>query len=126
MAEQIYTIPVNDGFRNALAGEKYDCPFCLIFDMLEKNELELILGASMMEPDIRIETNKRGFCRRHYDMMYAAGNRLGLALILESHLAHIEKEYLTGGGLLDGKGERESAKLQALEDDCYVCHRIND
>ena len=32
MAEQIYTIPVNDGFRNALAGEKYDCPFCLIFD----------------------------------------------------------------------------------------------
>ena len=49
MAEQIYTIPVNDGFRNALTGEKYNCPFCLIFDMLEKNELELILGASMMD-----------------------------------------------------------------------------
>lgn len=126
MAEQIYTIPVNDGFRNALTGEKYDCPFCLIFDMLEKNELELILGASMMEPDIRIETNKRGFCRHHYDMMYAAGNRLGLALMLESHLAHIEKEYLTGGGLLDGKGEKEGAKLKALENDCYVCHRIED
>ena len=58
--------------------------------------------------------------------MYAAGNRLGLALMLESHLAHIEKEYLTGGGLLDGKGEKEGAKLKALENDCYVCHRIED
>lgn len=126
MAEQIYTIPVNEAFDGALTSEKDECPFCLLHDMLEKTELDLILGASMMEPDIRIETNERGFCRDHFDKMMAAGNRLGLALMLESHLAHIEKDLLSGGSLFDGAGVKEEAKLRTLDGDCYVCHRIGD
>ena len=67
MAEKLYTIPINEAFDNAISGEGYDCPHCLLQDMLENNELEIILGASMMEPDIRIETNKKGFCKHHFD-----------------------------------------------------------
>ena len=125
MAEKIYTIPINEAFEGAVLHEPSDCPFCLLHDMLEKNELDIILGASMMEPDIRIETNKKGFCQQHFDKMFEKGNRLGLGLILESHIAEIEKNVFSGGTAFDGKGEKEQAKLESLEKSCYICDRID-
>ena len=126
MREQIYTIPINEAFDQALTNEPCDCPFCLLHQMLENNELELIMGASMMEPDVRIETNKKGFCKHHFDRLYENGNRLGLALVLESHLAEIEKKIFESGTLFDGKGEKEQNKLKTLDSTCYVCDRMND
>ena len=54
MAEKIYTIPINEAFDKTLESETPDCPLCLMRNMLEKNELERITGAAMMEPDVRI------------------------------------------------------------------------
>ncbi len=125
MAEKLYTIPINEAFDDAISGETYDCPFCLLQDMLEKNELEIVLGDSKMEPAIRIETNKKGFCKHHFDKLYEKGYRLGLALILESHIAEVEKKIFDGGTLLDGKGEKEQKKLETLESTCFICDRMN-
>ena len=83
MEEKIYTIPVTQAFE-----KKEGCPFCRLKKELENTELELIMGASMMEPDVRIKTNEQGFCRRHFDKMFEMKNRLSLALMLESHLKH--------------------------------------
>ena len=80
--EQIYTIPVNEAFEASAADASCGCPLCTLYRKLEENELELILGASMMEPDVRIQTNREGFCRLHYDMMFVRKNRLGMALTL--------------------------------------------
>ena len=125
MAEQIYTIPINEAFDKTLSTEIAECPFCLLRAMLEKNAVEAVMGAAMMEPDTRIETNKKGFCRHHFDMMYGMGNRLGLGLILESHIAEIEKNVFSGGTLFDSKGEKEQKKLGELEKSCYVCDKID-
>ena len=118
--EKIYTIPVNETFD-----EQDGCPFCRLYKKLEDNELDIILGASMMEPAIRIETNKKGFCRKHYDMMFGAKNRLGLGLILESHLdeliRHMEKSPLLGDKL-----KAASEYLEEATDSCYVCDRIEN
>ena len=46
--EQIYTIPVNEAFEASAADHALGCPFCAIYNKLEENELDLILGASMM------------------------------------------------------------------------------
>ena len=126
MAETIYTIPINEAFEQAVSNEPCDCPFCLLTDMLERNELEIIMGASMMEPDIRIQTNKKGFCKHHLDRIYENGNRLGLALVLESHLAEVEKKIFEGGTFFDGKGAKEQNKLKTLDETCYICERMND
>ena len=83
MIEKIYTIPVNEAF-DLYSG----CPICSLYKKLEDIELDAILGAAMMEPDIRIETNKKGFCGKHFDIMFNMKNRLGLALMIESHLSH--------------------------------------
>ena len=121
--EQIYTIPVNEAFEASAADASCGCPLCAIHRQLEENELDLILGASMMEPDVRIKTNEQGFCRLHYDQMFVRKNRLGMALTLESHLNELQKDIKEG--VLGVPGSRPVKRIRALESDCYVCKRIN-
>ncbi len=121
MHERIYTIPVNEAFDS-----KCGCPFCTLFATLEKDELDIILGASMMEPDIRIRTNRLGFCGRHYAAMFARNNRLQMALTLESHLAELQKDLKPGGLLAKDKSDKPCGRIADLEGSCYVCERIED
>ena len=94
--EQIYTIPVNEAFEACAASETASCPFCALYNKYERDEIDLILGASMMEPDIRKKTNELGFCRTHFDLMLAYSKRLPLALILESHLTEVRSKVRSG------------------------------
>ena len=124
--EKIYTIPVNEAFDSAIERGGCTCPLCLLYEKLEENELDLILGASMMEPDVRIKTNAEGFCGHHYDRMFKMKNRLGLALMMESHLAELEKELrpTLAEKLVGNKGGRSERRLKKLESSCYLCDRI--
>lgn len=126
LMEQIYTIPINEVFEETEKEPALGCPLCRLYERLEENELDLILGASMMEPDIRIQTNKQGFCRRHFPRMLGMKNRLGLGLILESHLDEVEKGLSEGLlGLLPGKkGEAPLKYLGRLEETCYICGKV--
>lgn len=124
--EQIYTIPVNEGFEKAQEEGLHTCPFCIMYNRLEDTELDLILGASMMEPDVRIKTNESGFCPEHLELLFTRGKRLPLALMLESHLNHIADE-LSGNmsSLFIAKtGENAARRLAKLESSCYLCDRI--
>ena len=123
--EKIYTIPVNEAFDASRDDKACGCAFCSLYNKLEENELELILGASMMEPDTRIKTNEQGFCKTHYDMMFTRKNRLGMALMLESHLDELRGKT-SGKGLaaLKGVGVEPMKHLAELEGTCYVCSRI--
>lgn len=84
MRYHIDTIPVWDSLK--LDGE---CLFCALKRKVELGEAERYLGASVMEPDTRIQVNEKGFCRAHHAMLYTIGhqmgNRLGHALMMESH-----------------------------------------
>ncbi len=126
MPEKIFTIPINEAFD-----EKDGCPLCRMRDKLEEQTLESALGAAMMEPAIRIEMNREGFCNPHLQAMYRKKNKLALGLILESRL-----DELTG--MLDapaGRGRRglfgrkddagdASETLAAQSKSCYACKRI--
>lgn len=120
MEEKIYTIPVNEAFESSDG-----CPFCRLFEKLEKDEVDLILGASMMEPDVRIETNKKGFCSTHYRKMFVSKNRLGLALMLQSHLDTIRRGVETKPSILvKDAGANTSKFIEKLDSTCYICDRI--
>lgn len=123
MKETIYTIPINESFEM-----RDGCPLCRLRRKLEKDSLDYILGAAMMEPDVRIETNKQGFCAGHYQTMLGMNRKLSLALTLESRLAELDK-YLESdlkrsaprafGGAKEVKGQ-----LRQTSESCYVCNRI--
>lgn len=87
MKEKIYTIPVNEAFE-----KKSECAFCELTKKLDHDILEYVLGPSYMEEDIREETDKHGFCKYHYDKMFHAQNRLGVALMVSTHLKKINKD----------------------------------
>ncbi len=127
--EKIYTIPVNEAFEasaaESAAGGPHVCPFCRLRAKLESDELELILGASMMEPDIRIKTNEQGFCADHLSKMFTMGKRLPLSLMLESHLEHIADSFKFG--MFAAKDAANAAKsLGATAKSCYICSRIEN
>ena len=127
MLERIYTIPINEAFDDCAASHPLGCPFCRLKERLEDDQLQLILGASMMEPDVRIKTNEQGFCRRHYDEMTQRKNRLGLALMLESHLDSLRSDLGDGklSGIVGGKGKSACERIDRLEHSCYVCSRAD-
>lgn len=122
MEEKIYTIPVTQSFER-----KDGCPFCRLRRELEDAERDLIMGASMMEPDIRIKTNELGFCRKHYDKMFAMNNRLSLGLMLESHLKEKQDEIAILKKSLFGKDHSSKAleNMNELSKSCYICERVD-
>ena len=117
MREDICTIPIHDVF-----GPKDGCPVCRMRDMLEDRIATYITGAAMMEPDVRIETNRLGFCERHFGMIRECGGRLPVALILESHLKEIEEKIFPKPGTAPGKKQLEAART--LEKSCFMCENI--
>lgn len=122
MRESILTIPINEVFE-----KKCGCPMCSTRDELEQHAVEYIMGAAMMEPDVRIETNKAGFCKVHFEQMRACKNRLSLALMLQTHLQELQKTVFNEKKLLetkDGKAKRTTEKVGRIVEDCFVCNKI--
>lgn len=115
MKENICTIPVNEVFE-----ENDGCPICRMRNIIEAKYIDYITGPAMMEPDIRIETNRTGFCERHFGMMLTMGRaRLPVALTLESHLIEIREKILA-----KKPDKKTIAALHNLEDSCFVCDYI--
>lgn len=118
MRDSILTIPISEVFE-----PKCGCPICLMRDMLEQRSVEYIMGSAMMEPDVRIETNKSGFCKTHLDQMLGQKNRLSLALILQSHLTELNKTIFEHKRLFEGKAAKQK-KVSAVNEDCFVCQKV--
>lgn len=136
MKERIYTIPVNDAFN-----EPCECPLCELEAKTSKDLLNYFMGPSMMEPDVRIMTNEKGFCKTHFSAMYnRQENRLGLGLMLQTHLSDLCEDLnkklsksipSQNTGFMSGiKGDfRENLKKTADEVDkrgtsCALCDRL--
>lgn len=117
MRDDICTIPVSEVFE-----VNDGCPICRMRDTIEERIIEYILGDAMMEPDVRIETNKVGFCEWHYDKMMSRRGRLQLALMLETHIDEINKNIFNKNifksSLSRGK------KAATVSETCFVCDKI--
>lgn len=130
MKEQLYTIPVNDAFN-----EPCECPLCKIYDNLEQESIDFMLGPSYMEDDIRMETNKTGFCTKHIKQLYDRQNRLGIALMLHTHMKHtgehiekMAKSCNSSKKSLFSKKEKSPLidYIKEIENSCYICNRIEN
>ncbi len=144
MRYHIDTIPIWDA-----AKKEDECLLCGLERRTELGEAERYLGASVMEPDVRIRVNQKGFCRRHHRMLFTMSNRLGHALMLESHMIEnrerlqkvwneVEKagKQLEASGLgdrLNGRSKaareaivQEAGKIQEMAGTCVMCETIED
>ncbi|WP_455527164.1 DUF6062 family protein [Huintestinicola sp.] len=125
MRESILTIPISEIFE-----PKEGCPICRMRNMLEGRTVEYIMGAAMMEPDVRIETNRAGFCSVHFSQMLKQKNRLSLALMLQTHLdetrGHLfaSKKLFSRKKLFEPKNSRKK-RLSEINESCFVCEKVD-
>lgn len=141
MQYHLDTIPVWDALKAHSV-----CPVCLLSNKLEADRIQYYLGGSVMEPDIRIQVNKKGFCPRHQQLLYEQKNKLGHALMMLSHTDEVLEglnksiDKLSGTdkpgkkALLFSKDrqgqmsvERESAgMLHITSAGCVICDAVNE
>jgi hypothetical protein len=130
LKEKLYAIPVNDAFA-----EDGECPLCTMRKKLETAAVDFTMGPSYMEDDIREATSRLGFCEKHLEQLYKNQNRLGLALILKTHMdklvKDIEKHSLSGSKMSapsifkkKTEGSLVVNYLNQMEEDCFVCNKI--
>ena len=120
MREDITSIPVTEVFE-----EGDGCPICRMRDILETRVTDYITGAAMMEPDVRCETNERGFCLTHYRQLLKKRARLPVALMMESRLAQVEKQVFSGPPIVVKSAKRQAAGALDVTDSCFVCERVD-
>ena len=134
MKEYIDTVPLHEAFDSA-----DECPFCYLERMAENKTVRYVLGpaASYMEPDVRAQTDKLGFCKAHFKKMYDYGNGLGNALILQTYYASLleqlqveidcfelpEKKPLLGAW--KGSDEKLLQWAREKQGSCFVCQRLD-
>ncbi|MDO5402074.1 MAG: DUF6062 family protein [Eubacteriales bacterium] len=129
MKEKIYTIPVNDAFR-----EDCECPVCLMYKKLEEESVAYTMGPSYMEDDIRDKTDRMGFCQKHLKKIYERENRLGFALVMKTHMDRVimelekcSKEQVQGKSLFKKPQSPRSVEyIHKLQAQCFVCDRIEN
>lgn len=144
MRQHIDTIPLWDAYKTDC-----ECPLCKIRSQNEAMYVENFLGASVMEPDTRVEVNQKGYCPHHFQMMFDAGNRLGLALMTHTYLKEtmqkveaLSKEALSAAGeqaskplsarLISKIGAKKedgltaaAVKIEETTQTCILCERLN-
>lgn len=135
MKEKLYTIPLIDA-----VAEKSECPFCFIEQKLEADTLDFVLGssASYMERDVRAVTDKMGFCRPHFKMMFEYGNSLGNGWILKTHyMKKMEELQAAFDCNVPGSNKKKfslskqevslnpiSAFAKKEQESCYICEQM--
>ncbi len=128
MQYHLETIPVWEAMEAETA-----CPFCMLHSKLEQNEVERSLGGSVMEPDARIRVNETGICAHHHQLLFGMQNRLGHALLCDSHskeiLMKLQKTKITGKtGLFSSAPnacKKLARELRSLTSSCVICEDID-
>lgn len=118
MRDDICTIPVSEVFE-----ESDGCPLCRMQHTVEDHLITYILGDAMMEPDVRIETNRVGFCAEHYDKMMSRRGRLQLALMLETHIKEISNQVFEKK--LFNSVDKKADNAKKIIDSCFICEKVN-
>jgi len=107
-----------------------ECPLCDLEADAEKTYLTSFQHSRVMEPNVRVQTNRQGFCAAHYRKLYDGENKLGLSLVVHTHLQHVLPEIgaaldavtrAAEGRTLKHRVAAAAAPLSDLRDSCFIC-----
>ena len=130
MQYHLDTIPVWEAME-----QHSDCPLCTLLHKIEAMEIERSLGGSVMEPDARLHVNEQGICRAHHQLLFLQKNRLGHALLTDSHAKEVLKKLNALTPIATEQkfflrkntaspASRLAQKLESLIKGCILCEAI--
>jgi len=117
-----------------------ECIFCALYHRLEQAEIENSLGGSLMEPAVRMRVNALGICEKHHQQLFTQNDRLGHALLTDSHCKELLQKLPPQADDMKRKLrrpfpflKRDSKRrvillihqLESLSGSCIVCSNVN-
>ncbi len=104
--------------------ESCECPLCEIKKIVEEQFLHEFLNDAVMEDNTRIRVGKKGFCARHFDMLFSRQNKLSVALQIGTRVDKLNDLYAPA------KNAREAVKkANAIENSsktCVICDLVEE
>ena len=101
-----------------------ECPLCEIQKVVEEQFLHEFLNDAVMEDNTRIKVGNKGFCARHFDMLFSRQNKLSVALQIGTRVDNLQKI------ISDDKSVRAAIKqAQALDKaatTCVLCDYVQE
>jgi hypothetical protein len=108
-----------------------ECPLCVLVARAENLYVGSFRGNRVMEPSVRTQTNAVGFCPSHARRLYAGEGKLGLALVMHTHLQEILpgvradlqaiQQSAADGKKASARIDEAAGRLAGLRDSCYIC-----
>jgi len=105
MKYELDTIPVWDAMR-----ADTECALCLLERRSRNNALRYFLGPAVMVPEVRVQTNKRGFSPQNLRLLAKDPNKLGLALLAHTRLKTLRVELTAKSVTLKDRARKLAAK----------------
>ena len=115
---------INTGLIHEKFEESDFCPLCEIEKIVENGICRELLGDGCMDDDVRKSVNEKGFCGRHFDLLYSMPSKLGLALQTKTRITKVAEKLTVPTSAF---AARKAAKILLAENDkCIVCDLTAD
>ena len=130
MKIQLETIPVWDGVR-----EGSECFICSLMKKAEEDAVRYYLSSAVMTPEVRVETNRDGFCSHHFSLLAEGGKPQSLALVMDTYYEESKGIYAKGfERIQDASSPRKLEKavssffssVHEREKGCLICSRMEE
>ena len=130
MKIQLETIPVWDGVR-----EGSECFICSLMKKAEEDAVRYYLSSAVMTPEVRVETNRDGFCSHHFSLLAEGGKPQSLALVMDTYYEESKGIYSKGfERIQDASSPRKLEKavssffssVLGREKGCLICSRMEE
>ena len=124
------TIPVWDAFK-----KETECPICLLMEEAEKDGVSYYLSSAIMTPEVRVETNDKGFCPHHFLLLSQGGKPQSLALVMDTYYEKNKETFspyfkAIASSTNPRKAQKGVAGLRKAAEErekgCLICKRMED
>ena len=104
--------------------ENCNCPLCEIQKIVEEQFLYEFLNDAVMEDNTRIKVGKKGFCEKHFDMLFSRQNKLSVALQMETYASKLKEKLSIPANPSIAK--RTAKEIEKSLPTCVVCDLVNE
>lgn len=115
---------IDTGLIKEKFAENCECPLCEIKAVVEEQFLHEFLNDAVMEDNSRIAVGKKGFCAKHFDMLFSRQNKLSVALQIETRIDKVSDLFSPI------KSAKKGAKLAERIDEsfstCVICDLVGE
>lgn len=102
-----------------------ECPLCEIQKVVEEQFLYEFLNDAVMEDNTRIKVGKKGFCAKHFDMLFSRQNKLSVALQIRTRVDNLLSSVL-GDIKSVGSAVKTAKAIENAQSSCVICELVEE